>query len=297
MMTKSIEEILMSLDEKFLLEINKLVLKYAGNKQLINQNYMNQLVSLFIKEYHLEKYLHSAKLVNDSNVSSEESASYSFMLKRITIQLEHFLKEVSYLSDIFKFSANDKVYLIYTYFNKILFHEIAHSYQLLEIKEGNNFDAKILGDTFKKTTYLEYLNFYLPDKIRELSPKLTSIYKEYVKRVKLYYHYYPCVPEERLAEYFANDLSLTLIERLRKSEHIDNLEEFYRYVLLRDLLVGYDISLNPTLFYLEKFGKKIELPSIYSNPLDVRLKYGLEITKKEYDSLVKIKKAMYKKLR
>ncbi len=293
-MPKSIEELLKNLDELFLLEINKLVLAYAQNRQLINENYLNKLVLLFIKEYKLKKYLRHSHLNNTP--SDIESASYSFIHKKITIHLACFLKELNNISSLFNLSPNDITYLIYTYFNKIIFHEIAHSYELLEIEKGKNFDANLLRATFRLTTMKEYINLYLPTKIRDLSLKLTTDYNEYVRRVKIYYRYYSCAPEERLAEYFANDLTLTLTKKLENEVELKNLPHLYRYILLKNLLEGYQITLNPTLFYLKKLGKNIELPSS-PTPLDIRLKYGLEITKREYTSLKRLKKSLYNKLK
>ncbi len=297
MMLKSMEEVLKNLDEKFILAINELVLEYVKNNKLVNQIYIDKLVSLFKKEYHLEKYLKKAIIVTDDVYNPNDSAGYSFILKKITIHLNCFLNEILNMAKLFNLNANDIIYLIYTYFNKIVFHEIAHSYQLLEIKEGNNFDSKILKASFKFTTKLEYFNLFLPDKIRELSSSLTNKYNQYIRRVNIYYSYYSCAPEERLAEYFANDLTLTLIKKLKEKIEINKLDNMYQYILLKNLLEGYNKNLNPTYFYLNKLGEKIELPSIYDMSLDRRLKYGLEITKKEYGSLKRLKSSMYESLK
>ncbi len=253
--------------ERLALNINDVTLEYAKKRKKVDDTYIKKIFDLAVKEFRLNSYCRNVS-VKKGNVFFDRNSDiyYNKLTKIIYYNLDKVMLSVKKMKNSFNLSYIDVKYLIFTYVNTILLHELEHAYQQKRISYGRSFE-----DVLLKSSWVTSL-----DNPSNINTNLGLYYKEN----------YDLAIEERLAIYYSNELTIRSIDSL--DVEFTNLRDIYVYLLFKDLLKGYKKSLSPTYTYLKVLGNEGAMVSIPKGlSLEEKFKYGLKITPEEYQKFAK----------
>ncbi len=248
-------------------------------KQILEKNDMfEKFVNAVIKREDLYSYIKYIDFYHTSwNNNNEIFMSYNPITKTINIncsQYENIKQEQSALLSNF-------------YFISHFLHELYHVKERKISEEEDTLRAKLLRLCFKRTKYLEKFkltnNPVIKKKDTFISKYLNSIYN----------HYYLFDLSERLAFLYSYQMASELAKYmgLKEFENFWKLKEYEFYTFWRT-------HKSPTLYYLEKICSKQEMNQIKEEiesvqiPFEERLQLGLELTPKEFESVLEKKIAL-----
>lgn len=281
----------------------KLLFDYSKQGKIVDQNYMDKLVEIVVREEGLNNYVRRTKIVTDEiqkrNISSDRItlAVYSSLYKRISL----------YANNVNRILEHYEQYLpLFTPVEQLFFRNITISQIILHELEHANQERMIEEDYQKES--LETTILRLSDKVvrpRHIEKLLESGYPShlitiYIKDKERHYkENYMTDPRERLAEIKSQQQILDMLELIK--DITPNLVDYEGTSKIERLLRGYieyyDMISVPTFEYLQNPLAFEELSRFhcYQNnyddslkvakkhySLEERLTYGLSIDQKEY---------------
>ncbi len=251
-------------------ELKKLVLKYSGDEKDIDDNFINNTITIASNYYALTEYI---KNIYNLRKRWTTCASYLLHDKAIITDLYLILESLNYIEDDFIFLKNSKNFK-YLYAIQVLLHEVEHANQQKMLYEDNNIESEILNAEFAPSY-----------KVKDaLIIKRFFVYK---KLKKLRNKFYVFSPSERLA----NIKSFEVGEKISKILEDEFCHDVMQYYKLKNLLNGYNVGLInynsniPTKFYLQQINPNYDFNKIkkMSEQLDSEtlIKLGLEASPEE----------------
>lgn len=282
----------------------KLLFDYSQQGKVVDQNYMDKLVEIVVREEGLDNYVRRTKIVTDEiqkrNISSDRItlAVYSSLYKRISLYANNINKILEcYEQYLPLFTPVEQLFFRNIMISQIILHELEHANQ-----------ERMIEEDYQKES-LETTILRLSDKIvrpRHIEKLLESGYPShlitiYIKAKERHYkENYMTDPHERLAEIKSQQQILDMLELIK--DITPNLVDYEGTSKIERLLRGYieydyDMISVPTFEYLQNPLAFEELSRFhcYQNnyddslkvakkhySLEERLTYGLSIDQKEY---------------
>ena len=256
-----------------------IVYSYSINKILLDENAIKSIIDTCIDIYNIDS-LREVKFTNgfvleDNFVIANYNIKGYINIYNDAIEKEIDLESYKTYFNIEK-ELNEKelflrknLHLLY-----IILHEIEHSKQIDKIKYyDESFERKLL--------YAEF-SFIYP-KTTNQSGKFNINYFESLKNKLIVDKYYDISIMERLAD--VNSLENIKNLSISLSNNLYNLQKL---ILLDKLLREYkDYNDSPTKRFFKIINSEEILENTDNLEFNKRLKYGLSLTKNEYNSLIK----------
>lgn len=273
-------------DEKLLLELKKYFITSYQNKVPINANFIQELGRIFITNLNLDNYI---KEIQVKNLNNKDLGQYIRSRNIVTYDLARVIHLLNSVKDL-NLSSDSKDLYYYVSVLEFLAHEIEHANQYKKIySKENSLENKILTHSlmFKESFSNEVFYRMAVNIFGE-----TKIDTYFNQKFNAYINNHDLAPEEKLANYYAINL---ILEILKEFPHHKDLINFKKYILLKYLMLGYDITLSPTTTYLNKLNIYTSNEFNEDNlSLARRLSLGLKISPDEREKLNLITKRLAK---
>ncbi len=259
----------------------------AVKKSLNYLEFINAIVDLVVQEEGLNDYIKKVdifEIVKKNNPKLKVFAEYCGNKKTITVNENLIKKRSVNRVNLYDFRYEEKLLFFHLNTVRILLHEIEHAKQrrIWFIEDSNyNIESEII-----KTIYRRRINDYVVHNDLNVSRTKKCIKRFFSKmEYNIYQEFYNFSPNERLAQIRAYDQIIKIVHLLEFEE----LELYYTYEGYCEALKSYDITISPTLLYLECNGSYSKAEELYYKSLEMeliaRLLYGLGINDDEYYSL------------
>ena len=256
-----------------MLEILYKYLNFSLDNNLsVDKTYLRNLLNFFVRYYHLYYYINRLDTFYEP-YDQEDYLTAEYGDKKVNVNIRGINEELAttFSTDTYfkNFTSYEKNLFKYTYFIEVIAHEVYHARELRNLHSTkDNLEKRILYP------------------IRWTLPGYDNV-PNYKRLFNIYEKYYKVCPTERFACYDSITLCCELLKKMPESEIVKN--EFVLR-LLSSLLNPYDISPNPTKYFLEKAHAKSAWPSIEKETpklsLARKLIYGFDIPKPYYDKLL-----------
>lgn len=284
-------------------ELLKLVYDYSAKGKLVDQKYIEKLIDIVVSSKLLNNYVCKFELLNDEQTFFENGmslASYSPFSKTISIYINGVNQMLEH-HDRYQvlFNSIEQIFYKNLLISQIILHELEHVNQRRIIDNEKSLESEILRLSSAKMDF--DMGIKLIESGYSIEQVMIYILSKKTMRNENYRQNYLIAPEERLAEIKSYQEILGLLSHIK--EYVPNLIQFEQTNKLENLLRGFDYNsgflISPTISYLQQNGNAQSLNRFnwydkdyfsclekakanYS--LDDRLKYGLMIDDKEFDS-------------
>lgn len=276
-------------------EILKLIYNYSKNNKIIDKEYIEKLVEIYIDYYDVNSYVFNR--INYQSVSQDNQtniAGYSYNNKTIYIFTNRFMQEIERKSNLSKYvPINQFVFLKNVELTHIILHELEHVLQAKIMTEKQTIESEILKlSGISKSTEIISL------KLRNSGLDYDLIKKVLKCKLNKYYEFYNYAPPERLADFNAHKKMVNILSPIQKS--IPKIYDGEVIKMGQIKIKGYMYNneiVSPTRLFLIQQGEehslsnfdwydkdtKISLIKSKKNyDEDERMKLGLPIDEKEY---------------
>lgn len=281
----------------YLLELKEYLLMNIKSQNPINEEFLKNLISIILKYNDFGVFYKELKIEDHYCEEGETTiVTYGIFSHIITFYMPCFLDITNELQRNLKLRPKEMISLPYLISSEKIIHELDHASQLNREGKNNDLENKILLATSRNKNNEALIKRFAKEKKSK-----ADIDAYFQVREEIYKKYYEFSPRERLTENYSITKCLRLLELLKKWTYLRHLQSYFAYLKYKNLLRGYDRTLNPTKFYMESIHaqeewQEIEALSGKNLSLHERLKYGLEITKGEYDELLTRKLQIARKI-
>ena len=283
-----------------------LVYDYSKNFRILDLFAIDKIMSILLQENELDTI--SCELISDNNIflshkelgyfANNTICLYINNLRKKVLKDKHILFEKEKNLPLFQYILRQNLEILHT-----LFHEVEHAIQDKILSENNDKDLERKLLRIEKhfiDNALNQITFY--DTIEMIERYIPGLI-EYHKDMKIYKTNYDISIMERLAD--ANSLTKikNMLEQIKKE--IPELYELEDDVKLQYLMKSYkilnkkhknkEIIISPTEEFIKNLGyiNSLNKLNIGNLTYDDRFKYGLQITKEEYENnTTRLKKLM-----
>ena len=269
-------------------DIEELLKKYNENKLCADENFINTICEIvrdyrkidrFINNWYFDTSLKAFGKYNPSDFSIQFNLQYNGYLraKEINPNYQYLFYNIEVLMGIF--------------------HEFVHVDQLKKLYELFE-EKKLPQELFDDVKLLEASILFLS--MNDYERFDNSLISKLVKRIQFsyYFHNHDNDPTEREADIKSLKDTKSIIDKMASDEETKLINEYLHLIKYIDYLCGYKLKGDTTnnicldYFKYRPFAKnkdylKKALP-LFKNlnlPFDIRILYGLPLTKDEYISL------------
>lgn len=293
--------------EKLESDILQLLYDYSIKEKSIDKKYIKTIIEISKMNMDLEEYIIRYGIKKE-NYDKYVSATYSIIEKKITIYEKNLKKSIQSKSDNKKYltELENKFYenVILT---QTIFHEIEHANQHRMIDKENTMEAKILNLCMNNFNKIKEINEIVQEALRTkmVTEKEIQQYYDFTSNIKYatYKNYYELAPQERLAEIKSHKKMINILSEIKTE--IPQIIKYESICIGKNMLKGYTNEIfSPTIKYITECNRKIGLNMFdwydentektrklaeQKYDLETRLKYGLPITKEEYQAIKTLK--------
>ncbi len=269
--------------ERLTIEIYSLIIRYLRLNKKLDHEFIKEFIEYVIFTLNLKPYV---DITQNARIYNRGIGTYFYRDKDITIDLFKIFNQAEKLSK--QLDAN-LLLVYYLETSRILLHEVVHASQFRKATSSNtDIETKILKASLMYDIILNDNNKLQDFLNKGLNPKVFN------QKNNVYLQYYDIAPEERLAETNAYYIMLMVLELLQTDAN--NLTIHYLNCFLKNLLRGYEKTLNPTKSYLEALEtSQVLTPEELEGkdiPLVTRTKLGLAISTEEREELMARKREL-----
>lgn len=269
--------------ERLTIEIYSLIIRYLRLNKKLDHEFIKEFIEYVIFTLNLKPYV---DITQNARIYNRGIGTYFYRDKDITIDLFKIFNQAE------KLSKQLDVNLLLVYYletSRILLHEVVHASQFRKATSPNtDIETKILKASLMYDIILNDNNKLQAFLNKGLNPKVFN------QKNSVYLQNYDIAPEERLAETNAYYIMLMVLELLQTDAN--NLTIHYLNCFLKNLLRGYEKTLNPTKSYLEALEtSQVLTPEELEGkdiPLVTRTKLGLAISTEEREELMARKREL-----
>ena len=266
-------------DEILALELKRFIIDVYKRHGVIDQDYVLNMAHIIIRHLNLDDYI---KDVVITNLNKKDLGQYVSSKKIIKFDIANTMDLLGSITDL-NLSYEGRIIYYYISILEFLAHEIEHAnqYKSVDSKELNLENKILTSSLLYKSVRNNFDNYKIA--FKNFDEKGLSEF--FNKKFEVYSLNYYLAPEERLANYYACSLIFKILKDFPNSRDVI---DFKKYVFLKYLLMGYDVSLSPTKLYCEKLGVHLLTEDEYESrdlELGERLRLGLKITEQEKQNL------------
>lgn len=262
-------------------EIFKIFKHYNDHGLLANRDFVNDICDIICETEELSDYI-SRRSFDDEIIGIKEKGFYNLATKTLYFNFERILNEIKgkeKFPDTYYFFYNSIILLA-------IYHELTHVKQAKDFLEDKNPDI-----VNKTLSTLEYNNTYY-----ELYSNCIKIFIQNI----YYQKYWDISPWEKMANIDSEKKIFKILNRIDDDlDIIRETKDFLTIVQYLHKLAGYKLrkecTNSPSIDYLKhvplagnaSYLRK-KMPLIYSKifSYELRLYYGLSLSKEEYFSLL-----------